>query len=585
MPYSVSLNINKKLLILVLGVSLISITVITVLFFNFTDAILKEDIKNQLIGQSQERGKRIKLFFDTKIQQIKILATNSLILKSIVELNEITNEQDFNSKLYEKGIQLTVEIRNFQLREGLTVGLEDVQIFGKSGRVFFSLNEFQEKGKFTKDSKFFDNLIEPEVDFIRDNITDETKMIVVVPVFESKDNISEYIGIVIATTNTEALDRILLNRFELEKTVDVYLVNEDRLMISESMFDENVAFNQKVETLPVTECLENGKTFSGIYPDYRGVKILGTSHCYQSLGFVLLTEMDESNVLGPLFELQEKIIGIAVILMIGVSVVTYFISKRLSEPITKLSEAANKIAQGNFDVRTNIKSNDEIEQLSLSFDSMAKNLQESLIAINLREEIIKQQEDILLSFSEKYENSCVCIVDIVQSTSLTANLSDVQTQKFYEIFINSIATIVKKFKGIVVKNIGDALLFYFPKIDSSDKAAFTNVIECCLTICDSNEEINKQMIQEELPKIDYRVGVTYGTVNLAKVVTSSVDDIFGITVNRCAKINRFALPNNLIIGSDVYENIKSFSNYNLRNMNVKPMGINPIYSVYLVTRK
>jgi len=106
--------------------------VITVLFFNFTDAILKEDIKNQLIDQSQERGKRIKLFFDTKIQQIKILAANSLILKSIVELNEITNEQDFNSKLYEKGIQLTVEIRNFQLREGLTVGLEDVQIFGKS---------------------------------------------------------------------------------------------------------------------------------------------------------------------------------------------------------------------------------------------------------------------------------------------------------------------------------------------------------------------------------------------------------------------------------------------------------------------
>jgi len=30
-------------------------------------------------------------------------------------------------------------------------------------------------------------------------------MIVVVPVFESKDNISEYIRIIIATTNTEAL--------------------------------------------------------------------------------------------------------------------------------------------------------------------------------------------------------------------------------------------------------------------------------------------------------------------------------------------------------------------------------------------
>jgi len=128
-------------------------------------------------------------------------------------------------------------------------------------------------------------------------------------------------------------------------------------------------------------------------------------------------------------------------------------------------------------------------------------------------------------------------------------------------------------------------LFYFPKIDSNDKVAFTNVIECCLTICGSNEEINKQMIEEKLPQTDYRISVTYGAVNIAKVATSSVEDIFGSTVNRCSKINRFALPNNLIIGSDIYENIKSLSSYNLRNMNVNPAGTNPTYSVYLVTRK
>jgi len=287
----------------------------------------------------------------------------------------------------------------------------------------------------------------------------------------------------------------------------------------------------------------------------------------------------------PLFELQENIIGIGLALMIGISIITILLSKRLSEPIIKLRDAANKIAEGDFDVRTNIKSADEIGQLSVSFDSMAKKLQESLIAINLREEIIEEQENILLSFSQKSENSCVCIIDIIRSTILTADLSDIQTQKFYGIFINSVASIIKKFKGIVVKNIGDSLLFYFPKIDSNDRSAFTNVIECCLTICDSNEEINKQMIQEKLPKTDYRISVTYGSVNIAKVATSSVEDIFGSTVNRCSKINRFALPNNVIIGSDIYENITSLSSYNLRNMNVNPPGTNPTYSVYLVTRK
>ncbi len=287
----------------------------------------------------------------------------------------------------------------------------------------------------------------------------------------------------------------------------------------------------------------------------------------------------------PLFELQENIIGIGLALMIGISIITIFLSKRLSKPIIKLRDAANKIAEGDFDVRTNIKSHDEIGQLSSSFDSMAKKLQESLIAINLREEIIKEQENILLRFSQKNEDSCVCLVDIIQSTVLTANLSDEQTRKFYEVFLNSVAVIVKKFNGIVVKNIGDSLLFYFPNIEANDKVAFTNVIECCLTMGESYNEINKQMIQEGLPEIAYRISATYGTVNIAKVVTSSVNDIFGSTVNRCAKINRFAFPNNLIIGSDIYENIKSQSNYDFRNMNINPTGGKQIFSVYLVTRK
>ncbi len=284
-------------------------------------------------------------------------------------------------------------------------------------------------------------------------------------------------------------------------------------------------------------------------------------------------------------KLQENIIGIGLALMIGISIITIFLSKRLSEPITRLGEAANKIANGDFDVRTNIKSNDEIGQLSTSFDSMAIKLQESLIAIKLREEIIKQQEDILVRFSNKNENSCVCIIDIVRSTVITSDLSDEQIQKFYDIFLNSVATIVKKFNGIVVKNVGDSLLFHFPNIESSDKTAFMNVIECCLTICESNNEINKSMIQEKLPKIDYRTSVTYGTVNTAKIATSSVDDIFGSIVNVCSKINRFALPNNLVIGSHVYENIKSLEKYNIRDMNVNPIISDLNYSVYLVTRK
>jgi len=311
------------------------------------------------------------------------------------------------------------------------------------------------------------------------------------------------------------------------------------------------------------------------------VLVLSASLISIMMTTILFLNFDEI----PFFESEENIIGIGLALMIGISIITVFLSKRLSEPITKLSEAANKIANGDFDVRTKIKSHDEIGQLSQSFDSMAKKLQESLIAIKLREEIIKEQEDILVRFSQKNEDCCVCIVDIIQSTVLTANLTNEQTRKFYEVFLNSVASIVKKFNGIVVKNVGDSLLFYFPNIKANDKVAFTNVIECCLTMGESNHEINKHMIQNGLPELSYRISITYGTVNIAKVATSSVNDIFGSTVNRCSKINRFAFPNTVIIASDIYENIKYQSNYDFRNININPTGGKSIFSVYLVTRK
>ena len=46
-----------------------------------------------------------------------------------------------------------------------------------------------------------------------------------------------------------------------------------------------------------------------------------------------------------IFELQENIVLIGISLMIGLSIITYFLSKRLSGPITKLSDAANEIAE------------------------------------------------------------------------------------------------------------------------------------------------------------------------------------------------------------------------------------------------
>jgi len=146
------------------------------------------------------------------------------------------------------------------------------------------------------------------------------------------------------------------------------------------------------------------------------------------------------------------------------------------------------------------------------------------------------------------------------------------------------ATIIRDYQGIVVKNIGDALLFYFPKTNTQDNDTIKNALECCLKMCEFNDQIGKKMQEEGLPAFDYKISANYGSVRVAKIATSAIDDIFGSTVNKCAKINRFAPPNGLVIGEALYEITKSFDSYNYRLVNGES-STQEYGAVYQVTRK
>ena len=53
----------------------------------------------------------------------------------------------------------------------------------------------------------------------------------------------------------------------------------------------------------------------------------------------------------------------------------FFVSKTMTDRLTKLNEAAGKVAEGDLSTRLDVRGNDEIAQLTHSFNTMAHNLQ------------------------------------------------------------------------------------------------------------------------------------------------------------------------------------------------------------------
>ena len=177
------------------------------------------------------------------------------------------------------------------------------------------------------------------------------------------------------------------------------------------------------------------------------------------------------------------------------------------------------------------------------------------------------------------------MIDIMNSTKITSQLSNAQTSEFYRIFLNSTALIVRNFGGIVVKNIGDALLFYFPVLHDEQELTIKKCLNCCLTLGESQNDISSKLKKEKLPSIDYRISATYGIVRIARTSTSSVNDIFGATVNKCAKINRTAPANGLIIGEEFFEAAKNLEDYSFKRIESEIVSPEHGFIGYIVSRK
>lgn len=144
-----------------------------------------------------------------------------------------------------------------------------------------------------------------------------------------------------------------------------------------------------------------------------------------------------------------------------------------------------------------------------------------------------------IRFINNSKKCCICFIDLVKSTGSVLKMIDLeQMGKYYSMFINSVSDTVKRNSGIIIKNMGDSLFFYFPNTSDVDKSgvlAFNQVLDCGFEILDMRYEINKELYKDNIRTFDYRISMDYGIVDLARVRDHNQVDLFGPIVNICAK--------------------------------------------------
>ena len=187
-------------------------------------------------------------------------------------------------------------------------------------------------------------------------------------------------------------------------------------------------------------------------------------------------------------------------------------------------------------------------------------------------------------FPFKYVQSyCICFIDIVNSTPNVEKIENVEDVRlYYSTFLNTSSYIIKQFQGKTIKNMGDSLLYYFPKtMDRDDEYAFRSVLDCNLEIIDNHNNINKK-----LPKglqIDYRISADYGEVELSLISPTHLE-LSGNIIDKFRIINHLAKSNEMVVGNSLYQTIRKFdlSGYLLTETNKIH---NNNYSIYSLDKK
>lgn len=203
------------------------------------------------------------------------------------------------------------------------------------------------------------------------------------PIFSLKSG--DVIGVMVNHALGEKLDKLLFEEREsslvqqiltMRETFEVYLVNKDKIMVTPSRFVANAVLRQKVETEAVDKCIEKKEATLGVYDDYRGVPVFGSSVCINH-NWTLLAEIDEAEVFKGLSKIALDVLFVSMIIMLAALILALVLTRGIVNPIEKLAIVVKGIASRDFSQRAEVKSSDEIGEFAEVINDMKDKLEQS----------------------------------------------------------------------------------------------------------------------------------------------------------------------------------------------------------------
>jgi class 3 adenylate cyclase len=155
----------------------------------------------------------------------------------------------------------------------------------------------------------------------------------------------------------------------------------------------------------------------------------------------------------------------------------------------------------------------------------------------------------------------VLYVDLVGSTTMTLEMPAEKVATIISSFSQEMGTVIRQYHGYVLKFVGDAVIGYFVSDEDNiyGTGAADDAVNCAKSMVTVIQKgINPILNQYDYPDLMVKIGVDFGqniVVRYGADIKHSHVDLMGPAMNIAAKIQHMAKPNQILIGTDVFQRI------------------------------
>ncbi|MDR2313258.1 MAG: HAMP domain-containing protein [Spirochaetaceae bacterium] len=310
------------------------------------------------------------------------------------------------------------------------------------------------------------------------------------------------------------------------------------------------------------------RRFQTLYTGAGGARRFGAFQKLTLANVAVITSVEEAVVLeGVAATTRRNVFLTGVVLFLGVLCIWFF-SKTLSVPLKNLAAAAGRIENGEFEVKLEAKTRDELGLLTRSFVSMGRGLAErerlkETFGRFTNREIAERALRGELSLGGETKQVTVFFSDIRAFTEISEKLEPQEVVEFLNDYMTRMVDCVDKTGGVVDKFIGDAVMAVWgaPVSAGSPARDAFNCVKAALMMRNSLREFNKDRGGPRKPLIRIGCGINTGNVVAGQIGSSQRMEytVIGDTVNLASRTEALNKPfhTDILITEDTWGLLKS----------------------------